>query len=266
VLSFLLLSNNRYISEDPISDDDESDIMKTKPSAKGVAQRAVTRGTRSKAPVKVTKKTPSKVGPRSDPASPSKRLRQLPPRTRSSAAIGTRSSYQQQGNLKGKQSAATTGRSGTATKLKIGKDRLREITSTWTPPPDTGARPFAATSASSVAPKTNAPRGRKIIQEESDDEDEDEDDEDDDEMKVDDEEADMDDELGDEDAEGETDDELMDSDDDGTTPSFLSRTGTPDMSRLTNRQRTRMGDITTADLLELPSAFGMNPYLVRHPG
>jgi len=231
--------------------------MKTKPSAKGVAQRAVTRGTRSKAPAKVTKKAPSKVGPRSDPTSPPQRLRQLPPRTRSSAATGTRSSYQQQGTLKGKQPATNTGRSGLATKLKIGKDRLREVTSTWTPPPDTGARSFAATSASSVAPKTSAPRGRKIIQEESDDDDEEEEDEDD-EMKVDDEEADLDDELGDEDAEGETDDELMDSDDDGTTPSFLSRTGTPDMSRLTNRQRTRMGDITTADLLELPSAFGMD--------
>lgn len=31
------------------------------------------------------------------------------------------------------------------------------------------------------------------------------------------------------------------------------------MSRLTNRQLTRMGDITTAELLELPSTFGMNP-------
>src|SRR5690606_7339717 len=65
-------------------------------------------------------------------------------------------------------------------------------------------------------------------------------------------------ELVDEDAEGETDDDMMDSD--GDTGMDISRTGTPgDMSRLTNRQRTRMGDITTADhLLELPSGYGMH--------
>lgn len=78
-------------------------------------------------------------------------------------------------------------------------------------------------------------------------------------MDDDDQPEDAEDDLGDEDAEGETDDELMDSDDEmGNTPGteFMSRTGTPDMSRLTNRQRTRLGDITTADLLELPSGFG----------
>lgn len=104
------------------------------------------------------------------------------------------------------------------------------------------------------------PRGRKVVQEDSEeDEDEDQEEEEDDEEDAEGE-IDEEDELGDEDAEGETDDELMDSDDDtGITPGtdFLSRTGTPDMSRLTNRQRTKLGDITTADLLELPSGYGM---------
>jgi Ino eighty subunit 2 len=257
------------VSDDDDDDDDDLD-MKVKPSAKRVAQRAVARGTASgrraqaAKPAVITKKpTSKKVGKRADTVSPTQKLRQLPPRTRALAAVGkTRGSYQQAA-IKSTQTTPTPNRAGAPTiKLKIGKDRLRQVTSSWTPPPDAGGRSSAAATAQSATASasrsiaTSTPRGRKIVQEESDDEEE----EDDDESKMDDddEQADPDDELGDEDAEGETDDELMDSDDDGITPStdFLSRTGTPDLSRLTNRQRTRMGDITTADLLELPSGYG----------
>jgi hypothetical protein len=249
-------SSHRYVSDEPVSDDDDDDSdMKSKPPAKRVAQRAVARATASgrrgqavAKPAAVTKKpAPKKVGQQSGTVSPSQKLRQLPPRTRALAAVGkTRSSYQQATT----KNTATPipNRSGAPTiKLKIGKDRLRQVTSSWTPPPDAGGRAAASKSAG-----TSTTRGRKIVQEESDDEEE----EDEDESKMDEDEQ-PDDELGDEDAEGETDDELMDSDDEGATPGTdLSRTGTPDMSRLTNRQRTRLGDITTADLLELPSGYG----------
>ncbi|KAF8252192.1 hypothetical protein K440DRAFT_391065 [Wilcoxina mikolae CBS 423.85] len=246
-----------------------------KPPAKSVAQRAVG-GTRrilaTKPTVVITKKPPvgaatKKVGKRAVTVSPPQKLRQLPQRTthtRSSAAIGTRSSYQQQGTTTSKQAPPIK---APTIKLKIGKDRLREVTSAWTPPPgatDTGAPSTAAGTPESIAAPiptstSSMPRGRKVVQEDSDDEEEDEDEEDDEEeeSKMG-EERDPEDELGDEDAEGETDDEMLDSDDEtGATPGtdFMSRTGTPDMSRLTNRQRTRLGDITTADLLELPSGF-----------
>jgi Ino eighty subunit 2 len=156
-------------------------------------------------------------------------------------------------------------------KLKIGKDKLRQATSAWTPPPgaaDIGAGPTAATatpdSTAASIPKSN-PRGRKVILEDSD---EDDDEEDDDESKMDEDEDDQDnegEELNDEDAEGETDEEMVDSDTNDNTPGtdFMSRTATPDMSRLTNRQRTRLGGITTDDLLELPSGFGVE-FRVRH--
>ncbi|KAI5799973.1 PAPA-1-like conserved region-domain-containing protein [Geopyxis carbonaria] len=170
-------------------------------------------------------------------------------------------------------------------RLKIGKDKLREATSSWTPPPgaaDSHTTPTAAATqesaaslpiVSSMKPSATTgavPRGRKVVQEVSSEDDESKEDEDDEMVDVDaegeDEELDEDaegdeDELNDEDAEGETDEEMADSEDEanGNTPGtdFLSRIGTPtDMSRLTNRQRTRMGDITTADhLLELPSGY-----------
>jgi len=251
-----------------------------KPPAKSVAQRTVGGNRRISAtkPAAVTKKpvgaAAKKVGKRTVTVSPPQKLRQLPQRTthtRSSAAIGTRSSYQQ-GTTTSKQ--PTTSKAPTI-KLKIGKDRLREVTSAWTPPPgatDTGAPSTAAGTPESIAAPiptstSSMPRGRKVVQEDSDDEEEeDEEDEEEEESKLG-EERDLDDELGDEDAEGETDDELLDSDDEtGVTPGtdFMSRTGTPDMSRLTNRQRTRLGDITTADLLELPSGFGMD-HIVTSP-
>lgn len=248
-----------YVSDEPASDDDDSD-MKAKPSAKRGAQRAVARGTAATTaagrrapaakPAAVSKKpAPKKVGKRADTVSPPQKLRQLPPRTRALATVGkTRSSYQQATTKQTMQTTTTPNRTGAPTiKLKIGKDRLRQVTSSWTPPPDAGGR----SSAAAKSGPTSAPRGRKVIQS-----DEDEDDEDESKMDED-EQPEPDDELGDEDAEGETDDEMMDSEDDGTTPGtdFMSRTGTPDLSRLTNRQRTRLGEITTADLLELPSGY-----------
>ncbi|KAA8901379.1 PAPA-1-like conserved region-domain-containing protein [Sphaerosporella brunnea] len=212
-----------YVSDEPASDDDDSD-MKAKPSAKRGAQRAVARGTAAT----------TAAGRRAPAAKP--------------AAVSKKPAPKKATTKQTMQTTTTPNRTGAPTiKLKIGKDRLRQVTSSWTPPPDAGGR----SSAAAKSGPTSAPRGRKVIQS-----DEDEDDEDESKMDED-EQPEPDDELGDEDAEGETDDEMMDSEDDGTTPGtdFMSRTGTPDLSRLTNRQRTRLGEITTADLLELPSGY-----------
>lgn len=177
--------------------------------------------------------------------------------------------------------------------LKIGKEKLRAATSRWTPEPRATNDYRAPTGPNARLPQL-PPRAaaRKPPQSYESDPSPSEDDEDaegeEDDMMLDqddDEDVQMadvtnidndmgvdidaegeddlddaegeDEELVDEDAEGETDDDMMDSD--GDTGMDISRTGTPgDMSRLTNRQRTRMGDITTADhLLELPSGYGM---------
>lgn len=125
-----------------------------------------------------------------------------------------------------------------------------------------------------------AGRGRKIVEEEtssssSEEEDEDEDAEGEEE-DAEGEEVDVeedaegvleDDGLNDEDAEGETDDEEMLDSDDATnnntgvnSPDFRSRTGTPDLSKLTRRQRGRFDELYSADLLELPTGIGMRQH------
>ncbi|KAI5846538.1 PAPA-1-like conserved region-domain-containing protein [Morchella snyderi] len=49
---------------------------------------------------------------------------------------------------------------------------------------------------------------------------------------------------------------MADSDEDAEgTPEFGSRAGTPDMSRLTKRQKSKLGDVYSADLLELPAGI-----------
>lgn len=161
--------------------------------------------------------------------------------------------------------------------LKMGKDKLREATSAWTPPPVTAADSMVGgTAESSSAEDSNglparAGRGRKIVEEdEESSEEEDRDDAEEDaegeeveEDEDEDAEGEDDDGLNDEDAEGETDDEEMldsDDDEDGTgvnTPDFRSRTGTPDMSRLTKRQKSRLDEVYSADLLELPTGIGI---------
>lgn len=163
--------------------------------------------------------------------------------------------------------------------LKMGKDKLREATSAWTPPPVTAADSMAGGTAESSSAEDSsglparAGRGRKIVEddeESSEEDDEDRDDADEDaegeeveEDEDEDAEGEDDDGLNDEDAEGETDDEEMldsDDDDDGTgvnTPDFRSRTGTPDMSRLTKRQKSRLDEVYSADLLELPTGIGI---------
>ncbi|CCX32044.1 PAPA-1-like conserved region-domain-containing protein [Pyronema domesticum] len=258
-----------YLSEDAPGESDDGSDSDLKPLAKPVPSRGS--GTRGRAIAKPAPKKPApKVGPsRSRRFTASASVSVSPPpkrRPQRSRTAATRSSYQPQAT-KATTIKATTARAAAKSKqptikLKIGKDKLRQATSTWTPPPagtDTGELLSAAgTPDSAPVSKTTMPRGRKVVQEDSEeDEDEDQEEEEDDEEDAEGE-IDEEDELGDEDAEGETDDELMDSDDDtGITPGtdFLSRTGTPDMSRLTNRQRTKLGDITTADLLELPSGY-----------
>lgn len=163
--------------------------------------------------------------------------------------------------------------------LKMGKDKLREATSAWTPPPVTAADSMVGGTAESSSAEDSsglparAGRGRKIVEEDeesSEEEDEDRDDADEDaegeevdEDEDEDAEGEDDDGLNDEDAEGETDDEEMldsDDDEDGTgvnTPDFRSRTGTPDMSRLTKRQKSRLDEVYSADLLELPTGIGI---------
>ncbi|KAL7273649.1 hypothetical protein RUND412_003477 [Rhizina undulata] len=142
--------------------------------------------------------------------------------------------------------------------LKMGKEKLREATSTWTPPPG-----VAGTSSGAPTPKdpVRPARGRKVVAEESSSEEDDDDDEEEEEdvegeveMEV--EAEGEDDDLVDEDAEGETDDELLDSDEEmaGADP-FRSRTGTPDMSRMTKRQKGMLDDVYSADLLELPAGI-----------
>lgn len=62
-----------------------------------------------------------------------------------------------------------------------------------------------------------------------------------------------------EDAEGETDDD----DEDDATGVGVSGTSTPDLGRMTKRQRSRLGDLYAGDLLELPnSGFGMSTPLL----
>lgn len=242
-----------YVSEEPDDDEDEyddSEVAKPKALAKNVAHRAVSNRSRA-APtlsrgMAIAKKRTAparKVGSALQ-ESIAEYLRHdgdvLQPRTRN-----TRSSYRS--STQG-QSATSAPGSAPAIKLKIGKDRLREATSTWTPPP--GAAADSATGASTAAtPESTtsrgAARGRKVV-EESDEEDDSAEGVEDDEMDVDAEGV-EDDELIDEDAEGETDDEMLSDD--------TSRTGTPDMSRLTSRQRTKLGDITTDHLMELPSGY-----------
>lgn len=181
----------------------------------------------------------------------------------------------------------------------MGRDKLREATSNWTPPPaaaDSGpgttaaATPESSASATSdgivttraptMTLPTRAGRGRKIVEEEttsssSEEEDEDEDAEGEEE-DAEGEEVDVeedaegvleDDGLNDEDAEGETDDEEMLDSDDATnnntgvnSPDFRSRTGTPDLSKLTRRQRGRFDELYSADLLELPTGIGMRQH------
>lgn len=260
-----------YASEELAdSDDDDSEMLElpTKATAKNVAQRAVA-GRRAPPQTlsrgqAVSKKrstaTGRKVGSTTTATArepvPDPMLRQLPRRrnTRSSYTSGTQG-----------QGISATSAPAPTIKLKIGKDRLRQVTKTWTPPP--GAAADSGTAASTAAPTpestasgpAKAMRGRKVVEYEE-DEDEDAEGVEDDEMELDAEGV-EDDELIDEDAEGETDDEMLSDDASGTPGTdFMSRTGTPDMSRLTNRQRTRLGDITTADhLLELPSGYGMIP-------
>ncbi|KAI5818113.1 PAPA-1-like conserved region-domain-containing protein [Pyronema omphalodes] len=223
-----------YLSEDAPGESDDGSDSDLKPLAKPIPSRGS--GTRGRAIAKPAPKKPAAAAaPKATKISTSKAI-----------------------------TAKTTAKNKQPTiKLKIGKDKLRQATSTWTPPPAAGTDTRELLSASATphsvpVSKTTMPRGRKVVQEDSEeDEDEDQEEEEDDEEDAEGE-IDEEDELGDEDAEGETDDELMDSDDDtGITPGtdFLSRTGTPDMSRLTNRQRTKLGDITTADLLELPSGY-----------
>lgn len=153
--------------------------------------------------------------------------------------------------------------------LKMGRDKLREATSAWTPPPVATADGSAGTAnateeSSSEEVPTRTGRGRKIVEEDSEsDEDEDEDEDEDaegEDEEDEDAEGEDDDGLNDEDAEGETDDEdMLDSDDEGTgvnSPDFRSRDGTPDMSRLTKRQKSRLDEVYSADLLELPTGIG----------
>lgn len=219
-----------FEGEQDVSDDDSD--MKMKQPVKNIAQRAIAsrgggrRTAKRLAPIRKPIATPAKKGTRN---------KKQPPK------------------------------STPMIKLKIGKEKLRKFTSAWTPPPgaaDTGTAaattqntaartPNHTDTASSTAAATTV-SGKRGVQ---DDSDSDEDDEDESKMDEDDE---PEDELGDEDAEGETDEEMVDSEDEiNNTPGieFMSRTGTPDKSRLTNRQRTRLGDITTADLLELPSGY-----------
>lgn len=160
--------------------------------------------------------------------------------------------------------------------LKMGKDKLREATSAWTPP----AAAVEESSSAESLPARGAGRGRKTVdEEESSDEDEEEDEDEDmdaegeeveeEDAEGEEEEEEEDDGLNDEDAEGETDDEeMLDSDDEGTgvnSPDFRSRTGTPDMSRLTKRQKSRLDEVYSADLLELPTGIGMPPTsLLKH--
>lgn len=162
--------------------------------------------------------------------------------------------------------------------LKMTKDKLREATAAWTPPPgavETGVEESSSAEDSTALPARSG-RGRKIVEEDeesSDEEDEDEDedaegeDEDAEGEEVDedeDAEGEEDDGLNDEDAEGETDDEEMldsEDEDEGTgvnSPDFRSRTGTPDMSRLTKRQKSRLDEVYSADLLELPTGIGIS--------
>ena len=70
------------------------------------------------------------------------------------------------------------------------------------------------------------------------------------------------DEEEDEDAEGETDDEVSiaaPSSNATGTPAFGSRMSTPDMSRMTKRQKSRLDEVYNADLMELPDGFGISP-------
>lgn len=116
------------------------------------------------------------------------------------------------------------------------------------------------------------PRGRKnVIPDDDSDEDEEEDDEeeveeeedeDEDEEDEEDEEDVMMEDVADIDAEGEEDDELLDEDAEGETDEEMDEGGgeggsmdVADLSKMTNRQRTRVGGIT-ADLMELPSGYG----------
>lgn len=61
-------------------------------------------------------------------------------------------------------------------------------------------------------------------------------------------------EAGEEDAEGDEDEELGDDDDDG------SRSSTPDVSKMTKRQRSRLDQVMGSDFLQLPMG-AVNPFL-----
>ncbi|TGZ76569.1 hypothetical protein EX30DRAFT_244358 [Ascodesmis nigricans] len=138
-----------------------------------------------------------------------------------------------------RKKAAPSGRESMIVKLRVGKERLRAATRNW-------RGTFSATAT--TAPQRTTARKPPVQSYEEEDSSLDPFDED-------------------EDAEGEEDDEMM-FDQDIPMPDvnmdndMLDSDGdtlmeTTDMSRLTNRQRTRMGDITTADhLLELPSGYG----------
>lgn len=64
---------------------------------------------------------------------------------------------------------------------------------------------------------------------------------------------------GDEDAEGD-DDDLLDQDDEGRSLGPGSRSSTPDLSKMTKRQRSRLDQVMGADFLQLP----MEPQIKKH--
>lgn len=271
---------SRYVYEDDkdISDPEvDSPAPKKKPPLKPPpASRTSSRRKPTAAPSRTSKAGPSNLSnvSRPDDMQMKDSITVSGPRRVSVAKKGgqqqTRSGF---GGAKPEQTIKLT--------LKMGKDKLREATSAWTPPPVTAADSMAGGTAESSSAEDSsglparAGRGRKIVEEDeesSEEEDDDQDDVDEDaegeeveEEEDEDAEGEDDDGLNDEDAEGETDDEEMldsDDDDDGTgvnTPDFRSRTGTPDMSRLTKRQKSRLDEVYSADLLELPTGIGIFP-------
>jgi Ino eighty subunit 2 len=77
-------------------------------------------------------------------------------------------------------------------------------------------------------------------------------------------EADEDIEVEDDGGEGEDEDEDDEDTDSGTTPATGSRASTPDLSRLTQRQRSRLDQVLSGELLELPAGIGRSLSFLRN--
>ncbi|KAI9775518.1 MAG: hypothetical protein M1839_001059 [Geoglossum umbratile] len=77
-------------------------------------------------------------------------------------------------------------------------------------------------------------------------------------------EADEDIEVEDDGGEGEDEDDDDDDSDSGTTPATGSRASTPDLSRLTQRQRSRLDQVLSGELLELPAGIGTSIPSLKH--